>query len=66
VFVRLVQQALHQLHPQKAHILLHAANVFSHNADGGAVLGVFLDRQAGGTGPCFTWCVTPVNTLALG
>ncbi len=43
VSVRLVQQALRQVHPQKTHILLHAANIFSHNADGCAVLGVFLD-----------------------
>lgn len=46
---RLVQSALHKLHSQEAHLLLHAPDLFSHHADGDAVLGVFLDWQKGRT-----------------
>lgn len=65
VFIRLVQQTVHQLHSETTHILLYASNVFSHNANGGALLGVFLDRQAGSTSPCLTWYATPVLIQAF-
>lgn len=47
LFVRLVQPSVHQLHPAEAHLLLHAADILPHHADGGSVLGLLLARQAG-------------------
>ncbi|XP_061613744.1 uncharacterized protein LOC133469992 isoform X4 [Phyllopteryx taeniolatus] len=44
---RLVQPSVHQLHPAAAHLLLHAADVLPHHADGGPVLGLLLDRPQG-------------------
>lgn len=50
-FLRLVQSAVHQLHPAASHLLLPAADLFSSHAHGHAVLGFVLDRSQSRASP---------------
>lgn len=44
---RMVQSAVHPLHPAAAHLLLPASDLLSRHSDGHALLGLLLDRPPG-------------------